>query len=286
MKATIPGDAVRPPDVEYFVEVLGVGDEAPRPVVGANDSPETLEVIARPGPDPRDERGRSQVTMFLDYVDFDGLSRARDNDQYVHSEIDFMYRFRMRYIHSLRLGFGTMQGTGGPKDVINEDPAGCLDETGTFRCREVGYNYAYTELEWRLGPHVALALRPQWGSAFRDSEPVEGANREFFSAFGLRGRLRFGREEGSNLLLGAAATQSLGKLFEAAFNWAVVPEFPLVASIQVTDQPVIEDLGVRLMVDVGWRRYDWFYPSLRVAYQARDIDVAGPSAGFAANFSW
>lgn len=286
MLATIPGDAVRPPDVEYFVEVLETGEQNPVAVIGDNDAPQTIEVVARPGPDPRDERGRSQITVFLDYVDFDGLSPNKDKDQYVHSEIDFMYRFRKRYVHSLRLGFGTMQGSGGPKDVIDDDPENCLDETGVFRCRDVGYNYAYTELEWHIGPYVGLALRPQWGSAFRDREPVAGENREFFSAFGMRGRLRFGREEGSNLIIGAGGTQRLGKLFEAAFNWAVVPEVPLVASIQVTDQPVLEDFGVRLMVDAGWKRLDWFYPSLRLAYQARDIDHAGPSAGFAANFTW
>lgn len=286
LKATVPGDAVRPPGVEYFVEVLEAGEKAPVAVLGANDSPETIAVTAKPGPEPRDERGRSEIKMFLDYVDFDGLGADRDNDQYVHSEIDFMYRFRKKGIHSLRLGFGTMRGTGGPKDVIDEDPQGCLDGNGVFRCRDVSYNYAYTELEWRLGPYVGLALRPQWGSAFNDPDSNDEADRDFFSAFGLRGRLRFGREEGSNLLLGAAATQRLGKLFEASFNWAALPEVPLVASIQVTDQPVIEDFGVRLMVDAGWKRYSWFYPSLRLAYQARDIDHAGPSAGFAANFNW
>ena len=286
LKGTIPGDAVRPPNVEYFVEVLEVAGQSPAAVHGSNADPETLSVTASPAVDPRDERGRSQITTFLDYVDFDGLSPDRDFDQYVHSEIDFMYRFRKRYVHSLRLGFGTMQGVGGPKDIIDDDPTGCVDTTGTFRCRKVGYNYAYTELEWHLGPYVGVALRPQWGSAKRDRSPIAGEDRQFFRAFGMRGRIRFGREEGSNLLLGAAATQRLGKLFEASFNWAVLPEYPLVASIQVTDQPVIEDFGVRLMVDAGWKRYDWFYPSLRLAYQARDIDHAGPSAGFAANFKW
>ena len=47
-----------------------------------------------------------------------------------------------------------------------------------------------------------------------------------------------------------------------------------------------EDFGVRLIADIGWRRLAWFYPSARVSYQARDIDHAGVSGGFALNFDW
>lgn len=283
---TVSSELVRPPGLEYFVEVLFADGDRPRPAIGSNGRPLRVEVEAAPDPLPVDSRGRSRVSVFLDYVDFDGLSAGRDKDQYVHGEIDFMYRFRKSWIYSLRLGFGTMDGVGGPKDVIDDDPEGCLDAGGQFRCRDVSYNYAYTELEWHLGDFIGLMLRPQWGSAFRDSEPEEGVNREFFDAFGLRARLRLGKEEASNLILGVAATQELGKLFEAVFAWAVVPEFPAVLSVQVTDQPVIEDFGVRLIADIGWRRYDWMYPSLRLAYQARDIDHAGPSAGLAINFNW
>lgn len=284
--ARIPGDAVRPPHLDYFVEALRSDGAEPEAVLGDHAAPLRVAVAARPRPSTGDRRGRSRISTFLDYVDFDGLSAKNDNDEYVHGEIDFMYRFRLPWVYSLRLGFGTMSGRGGPKDVIDADPEGCLDDQGRFRCRRVGYNYAYAEIEWKLGDAVGVALRPQWGSVFRDRAPMENVDREFFDAFGLRARLRLGREDDSNLLIGASATQALGKLFEAAFNWAVIPEVPLVFSVQVTDQPVIEDFGVRLIGDVGWRHYSWFYPSLRLAYQARDIDHAGPSAGLAMNFDW
>jgi hypothetical protein len=75
-------------------------------------------------------------------------------------------------------------------------------------------------------------------------------------------------------------------MYEGAFTWDVIPHFPVVLGVQVTDQPVLEDFGVRLISDIGWRKLDWVYPSLRVAYQARDIDHAGLSAGLAANFDW
>ena len=50
--------------------------------------------------------------------------------------------------------------------------------------------------------------------------------------------------------------------------------------------PVTENFGVRLIADVGLRKLSWFYPSLRVSYQARDIDHTGVSGGFVMNFDW
>ena len=285
----VPADFIRPPGVEYFVELLdvpetGAADPVPRAVLYSDDSPKRVDVVAAPGPMPTDSRGRSRISTVFEFVDFDGVNS--DFDQYWYGEVDFMYRFRKSWIYSLRLGFGTLNGTGGPKDVIDDDPSNsCLDAAGELRCEEVAYNYAYTELEWHYTNYFGITIRPQWGSAFRDDQ-MAGTPREFFDAFGLRGRLRFGREDGSNLLLGVSATQELGRLFEAAFTWDVVKKVPLVFSVHVTDQPVIEDVGVRLIADIGFRWFTDVYPSLRLAYQARDIDHAGFSGGLAINFDW
>jgi hypothetical protein len=129
-------------------------------------------------------------------------------------------------------------------------------------------------------------VRPVIGSAYLDPRREEGADREFFSAYGLRARLRLGHEQATNLALGLSLTKRLGNLFEAAFTWDVIPRFPIVLSAQVTDQPVPGEYGVRLITDVGWRGPSWVYPSIRVAYQARDLDHAGISGGLAANFDW
>lgn len=281
LRATIPGEAVMPPSVAYFVETLGSGEVEPAPAIGSAESPRRVAVDRSVEPTPPVLDDRSRVTLFLDYVDFDGVSQ--DLDQYVHTEIDFLYRF-VQPVYSLRLGFGTMGGIGGPKDVIDASPE-CLED-GAYMCRKVGYNYAYAEIEERVGAWFAIMLRAQYGRAYLDRAPEESADRAFFGALGVRGRLRFGSEQRSNLVLGAATTRHLGSLYEGAFTWDVVPRFPIVLSVQVTDQPVLEDYGVRLLADVGWRHVSWMYPSLRVAYQARDIDHAGPSAGLAVNFDW
>src|SRR5690606_16459583 len=106
------------------------------------------------------------------------------------------------------------------------------------------------------------------------------------TGFGARGRLRLGREGGTNLVLGAAFTSRVGTLLEAAYHWLPNRIVPVQITVQVTDQPVLEDFGVRLIADVGLRRLSWVYPSLRLSYQARDIDHSGLSGGFALNFDW
>ena len=87
-------------------------------------------------------------------------------------------------------------------------------------------------------------------------------------------------------MLGASFTSRIGTLLEAAYNWLPNRIVPVQITVQVTDQPVVEDFGVRLIADVGIRNTSWFYPSARLSYQARDIDHSGLSGGFALNFDW
>ena len=70
---------------------------------------------------------------------------------------------------------------------------------------------------------------------------------------GARGRLRLGDENGTNLVLGASFTRGVGTLLEAAYHWLPAPVVPVQVTVQVTDQPVVEDFGVRLIGDVGVR---------------------------------
>jgi hypothetical protein len=194
-----------------------------------------------------------------------------------------MYRFRGP-VYAMRLGYASMSGIGGPK----EDIAAGLCDTGmptTDRCRRVAFNLSYLELELHLSSWVALMVRPIVGGGFSTSASNPSFE-EFKSAIGLRGRLRLGKEEETNLAVSVGAIAGFGTLLEAAFTWDVLPRFPIVLSTQVTDQPVVENFGVRLIADVGWRGLDWFYPSVRLAYQARNIELAGVSAGLAMNFDW
>jgi len=168
--------------------------------------------------------------------------------------------------------------------------------SGNYACKQVTFSYVYTELEFKLRPNLAVLLRPQAGVLTTDTmedassgDRCEGADIEackFASTFGARARLRLGREEATNLVIGAAITKNVGTLLEAAYHWLPTPTVPVQITVQVTDQPVVEDYGVRLIADVGINSLGWVYPSLRASYQARDIDHSGFSGGFALNFDW
>ncbi|MBX3157457.1 MAG: hypothetical protein KF773_15890 [Deltaproteobacteria bacterium] len=277
--------------VEWYVEVA-TRDE-PEAVLGSQATPRSFAVERTVAEAPI-ATGRSHVDMHYDYVDFDG-GFNKGYDQYYQAELDFTYRF-LEPVYAVRLGFGTLAGVGGPKDVIDADPAGrCLDGNANFRCTRVNFNYVYTELEFRLRKNVAIMLRPQAGLLTTDEDADKPANRcttrdvdgcRFLTGLGARARLRLGEETGTNLVIGAGFTDGVGTLLEASYNWRPNPVVPVQLSVQVTDQPVVEDLGVRLIADVGWRSLSWFYPSVRVSYQARDLDHAGVSGGVAMNFDW
>ena len=295
MRGSIPADAVKPPGIELFVEVSGPGDEAPAPVIGSQEYPKRISVQKQVEERPADIDNRSRVTLFTDYVDFDG-GFGNGFDQYIHAEVDFMYRF-YKPIYAVRVGFGTLGGIGGPKDIIDNDPETCLDDGGNYRCRRVTFTYAYAEFEYRLkNQPISVMVRPQFGNGSLDSRRSSNGQGcftgdrdlcEIFSSAGLRLRLRIGEERKTNLTLGVGVTQQIGTVFEAAYSWDVIPKFPIKISAQVTDQPVPEDYGVRLIGDIGWRsKFDWLYPSVRISYQARDVDHAGLSGGAAINFDW
>jgi len=295
LRGEIPAKVAVPPGIEYFVEVAA-GEKPPVAAIGDETKPRRIPVET-----PVEERepeinDRSRVTLLVDYVDFDG-GLTSGFDQYFQGEIDFMYRF-YKPIYAMRVGFGTLDGMGGPKDVIDEDTGdACRDSGGVYACRRVAYHYAYTEVELRYSNNLAFMIRPLLGTGSIDRRPGSSPGRcntadandpecKMIGGLGLRARVRFGEERGTNLSLGFGVTENVGTIFEATYAWSVIPHFPVILSAQVTNQPVPEDYGVRLIADVGWRALDWVYPSLRISYQARDVDHSGLSGGVAANFDW
>jgi len=282
---------VREPAVEWYVEAATGRGEETTAAIGSHDAPVVIEVqqvVTEPPPQPN----RSHVDLHVDYVDWTG-QYSKGYDHYYQAEADFTYRF-IDPIYAVRLGFGTLSGTGGPKDFVKQPM--CMDMAGTYRCSAVTFSYVYMEVEHRLAKNVAVMLRPQFGSLTTnamtsttspcDQSDAEAQGCHFLTGFGMRGRLRLGEESGTNLVLGAGFARGVGTLIEAAYHWLPNDIVPVQITVQVTDQPVIEDFGVRLIGDVGIRKLSWFYPSLRASYQARDIHHTGVSGGLAMNFDW
>jgi hypothetical protein len=291
LRGTIDSKTVQEPAVEWYVEAAAGKDADAAPVIGTHEAPRVIEV-QRVVTEPPPQSGRSHVDLHVDYVDWTG--KLSDSfDRYYQAEADFTYRF-LDPIYAVRLGFGTLSGVGGPKSYVQAP--GCMDANGVYQCHAVTFSYVYMELEHRLAKNVALMVRPQFGSLTTDetassTNPCDAPDAEqqgchFLTGFGLRGRLRLGEESGTNLALGAGFARGVGTLIEAAYHWLPAPVVPVQITVQVTDQPVIENFGVRLIGDVGIRKLSWFYPSIRLSYQARDIHHTGASGGLAMNFDW
>jgi hypothetical protein len=294
LRGTIDAAAAKAGTLAWYVEMATAPDREAVPALGSEAAPQTIAIDANVEEAPV-QRGRSHIDAHVDYVDFDG-GLADGFDQYYQAELDFTYRF-IDPVYAVRIGFGSLSGVGGPKDVIDDDPQHmCLDAAGAYKCKRVDFSYVYTELEVRLRPDVALMIRPQAGILTTDRIAGETAGRckdtddtsgcDFKAGYGARVRVRFGEELGTNLVVGASFTRGVGTLLEAAYNWLPAPVVPVQLTVQVTDQPLPEDFGVRLIGDVGYRNWSWFYPSLRLSYQARDIDHGGVSGGLAMNFDW
>jgi hypothetical protein len=293
LRAEVPADLVRQPRLDYFVETSSGAGE-PEAAIGDSEEPESIEVSSSAIEPPPVLHDLSRITLVAEYVDFDGGLRD-GHDQYYQVEADFMYRF-LWPVYAMRLGFGTLSGLGGPKDVIDEDKTDrCRDAGDVYRCRRLSYSYIYTEIEHRFSRTIAVMLRPQAGLLTTDVRAGSSPRRctgadltdcESERSLGMRARVRIGDEMGTNLALGVGVAADVGTLFEAAYASNALPRLPVRIAVQVTDQPIREDFGVRLVGDVGYRPVSWLYPSIRLSYQARDVDHAGFSGGAGLNFDW
>lgn len=288
LRGQIPANAT-----QWYAEVPAPNGGRATPAIGSPSSPRELHVAADLT-DPPPMMGRSHIDIHFDFVDFDG-KLAKGYDHYYQVEGDFMYRF-LRPIYSVRLGFGTLTGIGGPKHVIDSDPLqSCRTAGGNYACKRVTFSYVYSEYEFKLNKILAVLLRPQIGVLSTDAMPDTESGRcqtrnsagcQFLTGAGGRVRLRIGDEQATNLVLGASFSRGVGTLLEANYHWLPARVVPVQVSVQVTDQPVVDNFGVRLIADIGYRRLRWFYPSLRVSYQARSLQHTGVSGGMALNFDW
>jgi len=262
--AEIPAEAAVVPGVEWFVAVGGVGGGS-RYAKETATSPAAVSIEA----DPLDvvHADRSRVSIFYEYVDFYQLEGA---DQFHHFETDFLYRI-FSPLYSVRVGYGIYNGVSGDPEAIEQDKGGHDDVT-----EPVGYNFGYTELEFRITEWLALISRG-----------IVGVDREGLAG-GAQGRVRFGPEAGTNLLVGAAKVGNVGSDYLLQLSWDTVERVPMSAGVHVTNQPGIsqEDFGVRLVYEARYEVTEWVELGGRVGYQLRNINHTGPSFGATTVFSW
>ncbi|MBI5479225.1 MAG: hypothetical protein HY906_10230 [Deltaproteobacteria bacterium] len=260
-RGTIPGRATTGTKLAYSLETV---DENGQRQHAAGTEGEPTQVAVRENPRAADLANRSRIMLRSEYVDFNSFRREAGSDYYWILEGDFTYRFRT-ILHSMNLGFGTYNGVGGKFDKQN---------LLVGDSRTIGFNYAHAGLEFRFHELFSVITKV-----------LVGLNQDGLAA-GFEGRIRIGREEGTNLVLGAQTAKDIGTLGLIQLTWDVVRDFPMSGTVEVTDQPAQGDIGVRFSYDIGWRALKWWYPSLRVSFQARTIDHYGFGAGEASTFAW
>jgi hypothetical protein len=258
--ATVPGDAIRAPGLEWFVEA--VTPEGTLPVVGDPAAPETAEVQdVRPA---TVRRVLGQAQIWTDYASFN----AKANNDYVWQTEGVMgARFDDEGIRALRTGFGVYRGVGGTLDQLDVQ-----HRPGAA----VGLTYGYLESEFGLSPRFSIAARALIG--LREDGVNGGA-----SAF-----VRIGSDLETNLLIGGEVLGGIGLRGITEFDWNSFKNVPIVFRSEVTNQPAGtgSDVGVRLIGQAGYRFLPHLVVAGRVSYQGRTINHAGPGVGAAVEYAW
>jgi hypothetical protein len=258
--ATIPGEGVVSPRLEWFIEA--VAPDGTHPVAGDPTAPEATQVQDVRPQAARRVLGRAQI--WTDYASFN----IRANDDYVSQTEGVMgARFGDEGIRALRTGFGVYRGVGGTLQQLD-----LQHKPGN----PAGLTYGYLETEFGINPTFSLVARAIIG--LREDGLGGGA-----SAFA-----RIGSDLGTNLLIGGEVLGGIGLRGIAEFDWNSFYRWPIVLRSEVTNQPagVGSDVGVRLIGQGGYRVLPHLVIALRASYQGRTINHAGPGAGAAVEYAW
>jgi hypothetical protein len=258
-RATLPQGAAVEPALQYYVEAVDP-QGATLATAGDAKKPKHIDIRRSPRDERIEYRNRSRVRVSNEYVDF---NRFKGNDAYNLFEADFLYRVYTA-VHAVRVGFGNYRGTGTPREQLDSGLPG----------QPVGFTYGFSELELRLHPSLAVLLNVSAGVT-RDG--VKG---------GFDLGLRIGSETGTSLLIRGATIANIGQRGSLALAWDAVKGWPMSAEVVVTNEPIGEDLGVRLIYTVGRSVTPWLDLTGRVSYQLRDINHSGLGFGLGTTFHW
>lgn len=264
----IPAELVQAPRFSYFVEVQ-LPDNRTIPALASASRPEHCEVEPVPHTPPQNDRSR--VRAVTEYVSFDGLS---GRDHYYLFEGDFLLRTTTRVLEGVRVGYGHYRGEGGTVADLDER---------RLAPRPAAFTYGYLEAIFALHELFALMPRIEVGLG-RPNDETSTSSRV---RPGGQLRVRIGRARGTHLVLGGESTPEIGQRAFVGLTLGLLEKVPLAFEVHVTDQPVnTDELGVRAVVEVGYRPSEVFALAARASYQGRTIDHAGPGLGFAATFGW
>ncbi len=271
----VPMERISPPEVQYFIEATGDDGQAVA-VAGEASQPRSFQVRSRL-PFKAPDAPEARFDLWTDYADY---NRSRGNDRIWQTEGTIGMRLGDTGIRAVRSGFGVYRGVGGTIHELDD-----LNLSG----RKVGLTYGYLEGEFGATENLSIIARLAVGLL---DEGVSG---------GAQGLVRIGNDKGTNLVLGGEVLGGVGLRTIAELNLNKFYQFPIVIRSEVTDQPAgvadneptdetvssgEGDIGVRGIVQAGYRIVDPLVFSIRGSFQGRNIKHAGPGFGAGVSFTW
>jgi hypothetical protein len=268
-RGRIEAAQVRSPSFTYFVEAVAP-DNAVQAVIGDAAQPEEVEVLEVADRPAHKSAPDTRVRFSSEFVSFDASSK---DDYFLVNEGDFFQRLDLGVLHGMRMGYGHFLGRGGALDALGENVVSPAD---------AGFSFGFVEGELALHPLFGVATRITVGLG----RPAAFAEREAMTG-GFQLRVRIGTADGTRLVLAGEALPELGQRAFLGLQWELGQRVFMSTEVHVTDQPVhSDDVGVRLVQEVGYQFSQHFGLSLRPSYQLRTIKHAGPGIGLATTFDW
>ena len=273
-EARLPAQAAAYPGFSYWVVARDQGREGERPIFASDQRPHFVAVVESEG--ERYEREglharaghRAQASVRGEWVEIgdrpvtapDG-TRQRLGERYYRVEASYAHHFFSR-VDRIRLGLGHLRGQSN-RTAISVDGRPPPEP----RSDELGLDYGEAEILFRILDHLRLRSAVLFGFSH--------------AGFEVGGKLSMvlGDPDGTGLDAGFSAVTTLGRTAFVRLGWLTVPSVPMGATIEVTDFPDGDQVGVRMLYDVGYA----FDPgtSIRVnaGYRGVSSTSGGPSLG-------
>lgn len=276
----VPADVAIAPGFEYFVELTNPQGKEIR--LFASAALPTVVAIHPPlGRRPTPANQLTTLRVTAEHVDF---NRYRGDDALFAAAMDVTFRLGTdSVLYAFSMGYGLLSGRGGRVAEVDlpdtlhtngPDKGKPIRKGDTIDPRPATFKHAFLGGEWALSENLHALTRV-----------VVGLDEQGLDT-GVEVAARVGPETATNLQVGASTLGDMGRAAFVALTTNVVDRVPMTGLFEVTDRPVGEDLGIRLIYEANWRATDNLGLTGRVGYDLRTIDHAGPSLGGGIALYW
>jgi hypothetical protein len=252
--AVVPALAVHAPMVSYAIEVETT-DGTREPIFATRASPHRVTVLDS-AEDAREATLLARLHGRRSVVDANGefASFGSKHDQFFRTEGSYTYRM-LGFVSEFGMRAGVVRGDSTPHGAV-------------------GLNYGAPRIRLRLADvfHV-------------EGEFLVSVTEVGFSNGG-GGAIVLGDAYGSNLTLGFEGVQVFGVRGYTTLNVVANRWLTIAPTVEVTNMPHADDVGVRLLGDARIAFGGGFHASLRGGYQARTFASGGPTLGGGLGYSF